>query len=55
LKEPGKFQFRAEMCNIVNHPNSGTWGETWDNASFGNRTPTTIDNLDIWFGAKLVF
>jgi len=55
LKERAKFQFRAEICNIVNHPKCGNRDETWVTASFGNRTQTTIDNRDIQVGAKLAF
>jgi len=54
LKERAKFQFRAEVCDIVNHPNFENRDESWDTASFGNRTQT-IDNGDIRFGAKLGF
>ena len=55
VKERAKFQFRAEMVNIFNHPNFGNPNETGDTAAFRNITQTTIDNRDIQFGAKLVF
>jgi len=55
IKERLKFQFRAEMFNIFNHPNFGNPNTTWDTKSFGNITQTTTDNRDIQFGAKLVF
>jgi len=55
IKERLKFQFRAEMFNIFNHPNFGSPNTTWDTGSFGNITQTTTENRDIQFGAKLVF
>jgi len=55
IKERLKFQLRAEMFNIFNHPNFGNPNTTWNTGSFGNITQTTTDNRDIQFGAKLVF
>ena len=55
VKERLKFQFRAEMFNIFNHPNFGNPNTTWNTGSFGNITQTTTDNRDIQFGVKLVF
>ena len=56
IKERFKFQFRAEMFNIFNHPNfANPSGLTFGTTSFGNITSTTTDNRDIQFGAKLIF
>ena len=55
IKERLKFQFRAEMFNIFNHPNFGNPNTTWNTGSFGNITQTTTNNRDIQFGVKLVF
>jgi hypothetical protein len=55
IKEQLKFQFRAEMFNISNHPNFGNPNTTWNTGSFGNITQTKIVGRDIQFGAKLVF
>jgi len=59
IKERFKFQFRAEMFNIFNHPNfanpANPSGLTLGTTSFGSITSTTTDNRDIQFGAKLIF
>jgi Carboxypeptidase regulatory-like domain/TonB dependent receptor len=55
IKERTKFQFRAEMFNIFNHPNFGNPSATLNTGSFGKVTLTTTNNRDIQFGAKLVF
>jgi len=55
VKERVKFQFRAEIFNIFNHPNFGNPSATWSTASFGNITQMITDNRDIQFGAKLIF
>jgi len=55
IKERLKFQFRAEMFNIFNHPNLANPSATWNTSSFGNITSTTTDNRDIQFGAKIIF
>lgn len=59
IKERIRFQFRAEMFNILNHPNFANPGNgspaTWNTASFGNITSTVTDNRDIQFGAKVIF
>ena len=55
IYERFKFQFRAEMFNIFNHPNFGNPNTTWNTGSFGNITATLTDNRDIQFGGKLIF
>jgi len=55
IKERARFQFRAEVFNIFNHPNLGNPNTTWKTGSFGNITQTVTDNRDIQFGAKFIF
>ncbi len=55
IHERLKLQFRAEMFNILNHPNFGNPATTFTTASFGNITGTTTDNRDIQFGLRLSF
>jgi hypothetical protein len=39
VKERAKFQLRAEMFNIFNHPNFGNPNATWNTASFEQHNP----------------
>ena len=64
LKEDINLQFRAELFNILNHPNFdipiGTNREVFTgagarNATFGRVTNTANASRQIQFGLKLVF
>src|SRR5438067_971280 len=55
IKERARFQFRAEVFNIFNHPNLGNPNTTWKTGSFGNITQTVTDNRYIQFGSKFIF
>jgi len=55
LREPLKLQIRAELFNILNHPNYNTVGRIInDPATFG-RVLSQLDPRQLQFGAKLQF
>jgi hypothetical protein len=55
IKEKKKVEFRAEIFNIMNHPNFGNPSTSMDSASFGQISGTTVNGRIIQFALKLAF
>ena len=53
--ESRRFQFRADMFNVANHPVWGTPGETLNSSQFGTITSTRSTERQIQFAAKFFF
>ncbi len=54
VTESKAFDFRAEVFNILNHPNFGSPNTQWDTALFGVIT-SALDSRQVQFGLKYVF
>jgi hypothetical protein len=55
IKERLRLQFRAELFNLLNHPNFNNPAGVFGAAAFGNITSTSTDNREIQFALKLAF
>jgi len=55
IKERLRLQFRAELFNLLNHPNFNNPAGVFGAGTFGNITSTSTDNREIQFGLKLAF
>jgi hypothetical protein len=54
-ERPLTLQFRAELFNVLNHPNLGLPGRTFNTASFGVISTTVTSNRDVQFALKFIF
>jgi len=55
IGELRRFQFRADMFNLANHPVWGTPGEVLNSSQFGTITSTRSTERQIQFAAKFFF
>ena len=54
VSESKSFDFRAEVFNIMNHPNFGSPNTQWDTALFGVVT-SALDSRQVQLGLKYIF
>jgi hypothetical protein len=54
VSESQSFDFRAEVFNIMNHPNFGSPNTQWDTALFGVVT-SALDSRQVQLGLKFIF
>jgi hypothetical protein len=55
IGEQRRFQFRADLFNVANHPVWGIPGETLNSTQFGTITSTRSTQREIQFAGKIFF